>query len=242
MKLRAFSIISVTLGLIFLAYKAGQAGQTHKNNTSALPPVPTATVAIDRLKLEYPKQVKDEVSPQKALPKYIFIGRGKFFYMDSITRFVGVLENVNLNSEQIEQMQDVYNVVVEARLNYERSKARLAQVGSSTVVEIPSYEAFGTQLRAAMLSTFEAILGKDTAAAVNDQMGIRIDAENALWGKFPQAIEGEFDRTNNAYQITHVINPTPSNPDAFQQEFSSTLAPDGLNIYSAYFPLPSQSK
>lgn len=242
MKLRAFAMISVTLGLIFFAYKAGQSSKITEIKTSAPPTVPTATIAIDRLRRDYPKPAKDEGPPQKIPSRDQVVIRGQIFYTSAFGLYMSGLKNVNLTSEQVDQMQDVYNIVYEARLNYEHSKATVGEVGSRTVVEIPSYEAFGTQLRSAMFSTFVSILGKDTASVVNEQLGIRFDVANAYWGKYPQTIAGQYDQTYKVYNITHVINPRPSKPDGFQQMSGSTLSVDGLGIYSGYFSSRPQSK
>jgi len=132
-------------------------------------------------------------------------------------------------------MQDVYTVVFEGRQKYELANARVGKTAAGTVIiEIPSYEVFGSQLRSTLVSAFESILGHKKAKAIESQIGSQIDVENTYWGKYPQVIQADFDPSNKHYQIATVINPTPANPDAFSQAIGSDLSGDHLDNYSIF--------
>src|SRR5690606_12118432 len=115
---------------------------------------------VERLKLIYPKNDGDQGErPATTSAKSMVTSSVGLTYQNSIERLSNKLKGIDLSSEQKAQMQDVYNVVFEARQSYELLNARVARTSAGTVIEIPSYEVFGAQLRATVSSAFESILG-----------------------------------------------------------------------------------
>lgn len=228
-----YVVITVTtLILVALAYFGGKISQEQQTLRLKRSEVQAVSRNADQLKLIYPKNEGGErpaATPVKSIRTHSGLTSNS-----AIERLSRKLKGVEITPEQMAQMQDVYNVVFEGRQKFEVSNARVGKTASGTVIEIPSYAAFGGQLRSTMASAFESILGKDKASLVDTQIGAQIDVENTYWGKYPQIIQADYDSEKKHFRITRVINPTPENPDAFKQEFDSTLSSENLDVYGVY--------
>jgi len=148
------------------------------------------------------------------------------------------LVGVSLTDEQIAQLQDVYNALYEARLDYELSIASVGVISDrESLIEIPSFPEFGEKLKKTEFSMFEDILGKDLAQNIIGQLSQSIDGWNQYWGKYPQSILASYNPSTKEYKITLTVNPSPKGADGFQSSMDGVTVVDHLDMYSKFRPL-----
>ncbi len=191
------------------------------------------------LKFEFPKQTKWPVGVLMQPSRSVFRSNDKASYMHRIKFLAQTAGGLGLSEDQIDQLQDVFSSIYEARVNYEAAIARHGKLpDGETAIEIPTYREYGAQLREMALSMFRTILGDDLSGTVIERIGSEIDASNAYWGSVPQTMLVRYDATKKLYVITHTINPEllPV-PGTFRQDIDRAFPPGSLGDYDAYGPL-----
>jgi hypothetical protein len=197
-----------------------------------------------RLKLEYPAPNKrTQGLEMKAARWAITIPEGKAGYEVRISLFAQNLKDVSLTPDQIEQIQDVYTVVYEARLRYELSKARVGEVSpQERLIEIPSYSAIGDEFRETLNASIRSIVGTSDAEKVLDEMGPYMDRDNFYFGKYTQTMYVKFDNGSGQYIITHMIG-SSEDERGVVSEHGSNLSVENLGNYRFFLSLfPKSSR
>ena len=163
---------------------------------------------------------------------------GEPSYATDMTVFASRLKDIALTPSQIQQLQEVYTAMYDARIDYEISKAKVGILSQKeSLLEIPSYNNFGEQLKKSTYSMFESVLGADLTQKVAQQIGNAIDAANQDWGRYPQTLLVSYDASTSTYKITHTQNPNPSGTDRYQRTIDSVLRDDQLDSYASFLPL-----
>jgi hypothetical protein len=228
-------ILLLTIGVLYWARNRGSTTPEATIIRSMRSKALSATASL--------KATVNQMPPEIA--RFFTSDYGKAAYRHDFRRMAAKLNGVTLTKEQAMDLQDIYSAIYEARLNYEISKASVSKVSEDqNLIQIPSYSAFGTQLKHLLGGMFVDELGLPVANQVFDQLGTQIAAENNQWGQFPQSIAVGVD-SDGQYVVAHTINPDPaSTGSTYQLVLNSTLDPSRLGPYAPFkslFPNSSQS-
>jgi hypothetical protein len=191
-----------------------------------------------RLKLEYPAPNKrTQGLEMKAALRSVTVPEGKATYEVRISLFAQGLRDVSLTPDQIEQIQDVYTAVYEARLRYELSKARVGEISpQERLIEIPSYSAIGDEFKETLNASIRSIVGTSDAEKVIAGIGEDMSADNSFFGKYSQTISVKFDIATGNFNITHMVG-SSEDPRGIAVERDSTIPQGFLGSYRFFYPI-----
>lgn len=144
---------------------------------------------------------------------------------------------LGLTTEQIKQVQDIYNEVQIERLALEGSLAKVVSNQNDEIhVVVPAYPEEGEKLREALYQSINQMAGADVAAKVQDAMGVRIANAMRSFGAAEQNIFATTE-TSGLLDIVHT-----STSDGVTKTVSSRLSRKNLDQYAAFETLITQHR
>ncbi|MFT3783522.1 MAG: hypothetical protein QM790_16030 [Nibricoccus sp.] len=80
--------------------------------------------------------------------------------------------DLKLAQPQVDALLDAYGVAFEGRMDYEVAHAKVSVIPSTKehLIELPSYPAFGRELRDQLIQAFTDVLGKELAADLCERL------------------------------------------------------------------------
>ncbi|MBK9989497.1 MAG: hypothetical protein IPP19_01870 [Verrucomicrobia bacterium] len=236
MKLR-FLLLTVAVFAIgaicfFLGQKSAAAGQSSAGKINTISATGPRAKPAEQSNRNPPSNTLSPGVVRK--PSSFYITHKGPSYSVHMLLMTDQLKGFHLSAEQIQKLQDVYSAIYEARLNYEVSIAKVGVISDrESLIEIPSFEAFGQQLKQASYSMFEDVLGVKMAKEVLGQLELRMEGWNEYWGKHPQSILVNYDPSTKLYRITRTVYLGPTGR-AFSDGISDVAH---LDIYTKFLPL-----
>lgn len=186
--------------------------------------------------IKYRELPKGQPAAEMTRARTYLIGAKAKGYKSDFLLIAQQLQGMSLTTAQVEEIQDIYSAIYEARINYEVAHAMVAGGGEDErIIEIPSYS-FGSELKAMLFESTESVVGSDKAAGVVKQLGDYMDSSNDYFGKYAQTIRILKEPASGVYHIKHSYY-TVDGRNELAAERESNASEENLNKYLPYVKL-----